>query len=68
MSNNKELYTFSNTLLERILGCLAENGFPNILRRSGGLPYAVVSLLSTEPPNKKTNMLPKTLETLFKLS
>ena len=67
-SNNQLLYRFANDLLARILKLLSENAFPNILRRSGGLPYAVVSLLSTEPPSKKTDMLPRTLERLFQLS
>lgn len=46
---------------------LNRNEFKNILRRSGGLPYAVVSLLHSEPSSKRTNLLPVVIDRLISM-
>ena len=63
--NNPKLYNLTQDLLEKILSNLQNNVFKNFLRRSAGIPPAILCLLKTEPLGRRSKLLPTTFTTIF---
>jgi hypothetical protein len=67
-SKNPILPGLAENLLEKLLGYLDNNELKNTLRRSAGLPFAIVCLLNAEPAGRKTKLFPRTIRKLFDLA
>ena len=57
----------AENLVVHVLDHLERNQFTNSLRRSAGLPPAIVCLLNSEVAGRKTKFLPTVMEKLFSL-
>ena len=66
-TKNPLLPNLAEKLLDQILNSLENDDFKNILRRSAGIPPAIVCLLKSEPVGKKSRLFPRTLNRLFDL-
>jgi hypothetical protein len=66
-TKNPLLPNLAEKLLDQILTSLEKGDFRNVLRRSAGIPPAIVCLLNSEPVGNKARLFPKTLNKLFEL-
>ncbi len=67
-TKNPLLPNLAEELLDKILHALEQGDFRNVLRRSAGIPPAILCLLKSEPYGKKSRLFPKVMKKLFELA
>jgi hypothetical protein len=67
-TKNPLLPNLAEKLLDQILIALETNNFKNALRRSAGIPHAIICLLKSEPIGNKSRLFPKALNKLLELT
>ena len=61
------LSALGEELMNIILNFLEKGEFKSILRRSSGIPHAIICLLKSEPYGQKAVLFPKALSKLLSL-